>query len=132
MFFKKEYSEQGQVTGSKPSTPRVFPAWVWYQFPGPSITPANLLSGPTKICPQALWYCCTLENLVLGVYDNKKSGISQMDEKTCIKWLSISSFFFFFFLAMVFSLLVLSLATHGRSSTIRIPLTLSWIKTLGE
>lgn len=133
MFFKEEYSEQGQVTGSKPNIPQVFPAWVWYQFPGLSIIPANQLSGPTEICPEALWYCCMLENLVFGTYNNRKSGISQVDEKTCRKWLSIRSIFLFVcLLAMVFSLLVLSQATHGRPSTIRIPLTLSWIKTLGE
>lgn len=97
MFFKEEYSEQGQVTGSKPNIPQVFPAWVWYQFPGLSIIPANQLSGPTEICPEALWYCCMLENLVFGTYNNRKSGISQVDEKTCRKWLSIRSIFFFFF-----------------------------------
>lgn len=120
MFFKEEYSEQGQVTGSKHNTPQVFPAWVWYQFPGLSIIPANLLSGPTEICPEALWYCCTLENLVFGTYDNRKVEFPRWMKRHAENGYP-SDLFFFFFLAMVFSLLVLSQATHGRPSTIRIP-----------
>lgn len=80
----REHSEYpGQVIGTSPAHFK-YPlhGGVWHQFPRCTITPASLLLAWLKGIPKLLGYWCILVNLVLGIYDNRIGGVSQMDLET--------------------------------------------------